>query len=99
MVWDSFNRIVILHYCQHSFRLPERSIEELAHQERDQKIAFSHRQSASALPAMPERERVDVFPDAFHRKLQSVRLDLGASTKVDAEGVEARLTIKLEYFR
>jgi len=28
-----------------------------------------------------------------------VRLDLGASTKVDAEGVEARLTVKLEYFR
>ena len=28
---------------------------------------------------------------------QPVRLDLGASTEVDAEGVEARLTVKLEY--
>jgi len=30
-------------------------------------------------------------------RLQPVRLDLGASTKVDAEGVEVRLTVKLEY--
>jgi len=59
--------------------------------------SFIGRGSADPLPALPERERIDVLPNAFHGQLQPVRLDLGASTKVDAEGVEARLTVKLEY--
>jgi len=58
---------------------------------------FIGRGSADPLPPLPERERIDVLPDTFHGQLQSVRLDLGASTEVDAEGVEARLTVKLEY--
>jgi len=38
-----------------------------------------------------------VSKSGFKGQLQPVRLDLGASTEVDAEGVEARLTVKLEY--
>jgi len=38
-----------------------------------------------------------VSKSGFKGQLEPVRLDLGASTKVDAEGVEARSTAKLEY--
>jgi hypothetical protein len=84
---------------QQTFRVAEGRSEELLDEEADHHRPFIGRGSADPLPSLPERERIDVLPYSCQSQLQSVRLDLGASTEVDAEGVEARLTVKLEYFR
>jgi len=82
---------------QQTFRVAEGRAEELLDEKTDHHRPFIGRGSADPLPPLPEGERIDVLPDSFHGQLQSVRLDLGASTEVDAEGIEARLTVKLEY--
>ena len=84
-------------HMQQTFRIAEGRAEELLDKEADHQRPFIGRGSADPLPALPERESVDVLPYRFKGQLQPVRLDLGASTEVDAEGVEARLTVKLEY--
>jgi len=84
-------------HVQQTFRIAEGRAEELLDQEPDHDRPFIGRGSADPLPALPERERINVPTDGFHSQLQPVRLDLRASTEVDAEGVEARLTVKLEY--
>ena len=80
-------------HVQQTFRIAEGRAEELLDRETDHDRPFIGRGSADPLPSLPERECVDVLPDNFHGQLQPVRLDLRASTEVDAEGVEARLTI------
>ena len=82
---------------QQPFRIAEGRAEELLDEKAYHDRPFIGRGSADPLPALPERESVDVLPYRFKGQLQPVRLDLGASTEVDAEGVEARLTVKLEY--
>lgn len=99
MIWHVIESEIPLQHVQQTFRVAEGRSEELLDQEPDHHCPFIGRGSTDPLPALPERERIDVLPDSFHGQLQSVRLDLGASTEVDAEGVEARLTVKLEYFR
>jgi len=97
MIWHTIEPEVPFQHVQQTFRVAEGRSEELLDQESDHHRPLIGRGSADPLPALPERERIDVLPNSFHGQLQSVRLDLGASTKVDAEGVEARLTVKLEY--
>lgn len=99
MIGNPVDTEIPLQHVKQTFRVAEGRTEELLDQEPDHHRPFIGRGSADPLPALPERERIDVLSDAFHGQLQSVRLDLGASTEVDAEGVEARLTVKLEYFR
>ena len=84
-------------HMQQTFRIAEGRAEELLDEKAYHDRPFIGRGSADPLPALPERESVDVLPYRFKGQLQPVRLDLGASTEVDAEGVEARLTVKLEY--
>jgi len=97
MIWHTIEPEVPFQHVQQTFRVAEGRSEELLNEETDHHRPLIGRGSIDPLPALPERERIGVLPDAFHGQLQSVRLDLGASTEVDAEGVEARLTVKLEY--
>ena len=97
MIWNPIDTEIPLQHVQQTFRVAEGRSEELLDQEPNYHRPFIRGGSVDPPPALPERERIDVLPDPFHGQLQPVRLDLGASTKVDAEGVEARLTIKLEY--
>jgi hypothetical protein len=97
MIWYLVDSEVPAQHVQQTFRIAEGRTEELLDEETYHYRPFIGRGSTDPLPALPERERIDVLPDAFHSQLQPVRLDLGASTEVDAEGIEARLTVKLEY--
>ena len=99
MIRYSVDLEVPAQHVQYTFRVAEGRAEELLDEETYHYRPFIGRGSTDPLPTLPERERIYVLPDAFHGQLQSVRLDLGASTEVDAESVEARLTVKLEYLR
>jgi hypothetical protein len=99
MIRNLDNSEVPAQHVQQTFRVAEGRAEELLDKETYHYRPFIGRGSTDPLPPLPEREFVYVLPYRFKGQLQPVRLDLGASTKVDAEGVEARLTVKLEYFR
>ena len=55
---------------QEHLQLPERHVEQLAHQERYHKVAFRHRRTAGALVVLPEREMVGQVLYALHREMQ-----------------------------
>ena len=89
MVRHSIDLEVPAQHVQQTFRIAEGRAKELLDEETDHQRPFIGGGSADPLPPLPERERINVPTDSFHSQLQPMRLDLGASTKVDAEGVEA----------
>ena len=99
MIWYLVDPEISAKHVQQTFRIAEGRAEELLDRETYHDRPFIGRESSDPLPALPERERIDVLPYRFKGQLQPMRLDLGASTEVDAEGVEARSIVKLEYLR
>jgi hypothetical protein len=89
MIWYLVDPEVPAQHVQQTFRVAEGRSEELLDEETYHDRPFIGRGSSDPLPALPECERIHVLPNPFQRQLQPVRLDLGASTEVDAEGVEA----------
>jgi hypothetical protein len=82
---------------QQTFRLAEGQPKKLLDQERDLYRSLVGGRPEGLPPTLPEREFVRMIAYGLEGKLNAMHLDLGASTEVDAEGIDVRLTLKYEY--
>jgi len=97
MIGYANDAIVLGEHVQQTFRLAEGEVKKLLDQERDQYRAFVGGRPSDLPPTLPERELICAIVYGLERQPNAMYLDLGASTEVDAEGVEVRLSVKYEY--
>ena len=95
---------MILDHVQQPLGLPEREVEQLLEEERDEERALLMRRPADAPPPLPEGELFGTDAHGLHREAEAVDGDVVVPAEVDRcfvkperEDVDPRLTDKAEY--
>lgn len=70
VMWNGIEMEVLSEQFQEHLELTEGGVEQPAHKEGDQQVAFLHRWSSGELAPLPEWDFIGQFHDPLHRQMQ-----------------------------